>query len=86
MGQKDLSEKILVEYDDVFADIVNVLLFQGQQVIRPEELEEKEAKAFYKESGTLHALDRYVIKRWKKGEVRFACIGIEMRLPQSHWL
>lgn len=77
MGQKDLSEKILVAYDDVFADIVNVLLFQGQQVIRPEELEEKEAKAFYKESGTLHALDRDVIKRWKKGEVRFACIGIE---------
>ena len=24
MGQKDLSEKILVAYDDVFADIVNV--------------------------------------------------------------
>ena len=41
MGQKDLSEKILVAYDDVFADIVNVLLFQGQQVFRTEELEEK---------------------------------------------
>ena len=77
MGQKDLSEKILVAYDDVFADIVNVLLFQGQPVIRPEELEEKEAKTFYKESGILHELDRDVVKRWKKGEVRFACIGIE---------
>lgn len=77
MGQKDLSEKILVAYDDVFADIINVLLFQGQSVIRPEELEEKEAKTFYKESGTLHELDRDVVKRWKKGEVRFACIGIE---------
>lgn len=25
MGQKDLSEKILVAYDDVFADIVNTI-------------------------------------------------------------
>ncbi len=29
MGQKDISEKILLAYDDVFADLVNVLLFQG---------------------------------------------------------
>ena len=49
MGQKDLSEKILVAYDDVFADIVNVLMFNGQEKIRPEELEDRGAKAFYKE-------------------------------------
>ena len=35
MGQKDLSEKILVAYDDVFADSVNVLMFNVQEKIRP---------------------------------------------------
>ena len=77
MGQKDLSEKILVAYDDVFADIVNVLMFNGQEKIRPEELEDRGAKAFYKANGTLHEMERDVVKRWRKGEVRFACIGIE---------
>ena len=27
MGEKDITEKILADYNDVFADIVNVLLF-----------------------------------------------------------
>lgn len=27
MGEKDMSEKILEDYNDVFSDIVNVLLF-----------------------------------------------------------
>ena len=77
MGQKDLSEKILVAYDDVFADIVNVLLFKGQYMILPEEFEERGAKAVYKEDGLLHELDRDVVKRWRKGDVCLACIGIE---------
>lgn len=77
MGQKDLSEKILVAYDDVFADIVNVLLFKGQSMILPEELEERGAKAVYKEEGLLHELDRDVVKRWRKDDVCLACIGIE---------
>ena len=77
MGQKDLSEKILVAYNDVFADIVNVFLFNGQKQIQPEELEDRGAKAFYKENGVLHEMERDIVKRWKKEEVRFACIGVE---------
>lgn len=33
MGQKDMVEKIMEDYPDVFADIVNVLLFDGKQVV-----------------------------------------------------
>ena len=33
MGQKDSSEKLLEDYSDVFADIVNVLLFHGERKI-----------------------------------------------------
>lgn len=77
MGQKDISEKILVAFNDVFADIVNVLLFNGECVIRPEELEDRGSRFFYRENDKLRDMDRDIIKRWRKGDVRFACIGIE---------
>lgn len=38
MGEKDLSEKLLEDYNDVFSDIINVFIFQGKQSIKPEEL------------------------------------------------
>ena len=38
MGEIDITEKILLTYNDVFADIVNVLLFDGDQLVRPEDL------------------------------------------------
>ena len=41
MGEKDIAEKVLEDYNDVFADIVNVLLFQGEQIVKPEQLEDK---------------------------------------------
>ena len=34
MGIKDLTEKILEDYNDIFADIVNVLVFKGKQRIK----------------------------------------------------
>ena len=33
MADKDITEKNLEALNDVFADIVNVLLFKGEQVI-----------------------------------------------------
>ena len=41
MAQKDTSEKILESYNDVFSDIVNVLLFNGKQVLLADALEER---------------------------------------------
>lgn len=41
MGEKDISEKILEGYNDVFSDIVNVLLFGGKEVLLPDELEDQ---------------------------------------------
>ena len=40
MAEKDIAEKILEDYPDVFADIVNGLLFAGKTVVRPEKLED----------------------------------------------
>ena len=38
MAEKDITEKVLEAYNDVFADIVNVLLFNGKEILKAEEL------------------------------------------------
>ena len=48
MAEKDASEKILESYNDVFSDIVNVLLFNGRQVLGADELEDQAPRAYYK--------------------------------------
>ena len=48
MGDKDITEKILEDYNDVFADIINGLLFDGVQEIKPEALENTNVHAQYK--------------------------------------
>ena len=35
MGEKDKIEKLLEDYPDVFADIINVLVYQGEEVVKP---------------------------------------------------
>ena len=41
MGEKDIAEKTLEAYNDVFADIVYVLLFDGKRLVQENELETK---------------------------------------------
>lgn len=77
MAQKDASQKILESYNDVFSDIVNVLLFKGRKVLSEEELEDQAPRAYYKADGKVHEIERDVAKRWKNGNIRVACIGFE---------
>lgn len=77
MAEKDAAEKILESYNDVFADIVNVLLFNGRQVIAADELEDQAPRAYYKADGKVRELERDVAKRWRRGNIRVACIGVE---------
>ena len=77
MAQKDASQKILESYNDVFSDIVNVLLFKGRKVLAEEELEDQAPRAYYKTDGKIHEIERDVAKRWKNGNIRVACIGFE---------
>jgi len=77
MGAKDITEKALEAYNDVFADIINVLLFDGKQHIREDELEEESPNSSYKADGKLHAQERDVAKYWRKGLVRIALYGLE---------
>ena len=78
MGEKDITEKILEDYNDVFADIINGLVFKGEQRILPESLKNAQVHSQYKaEDGKVHELERDVIKYWKEKEVELAICGIE---------
>ena len=81
MGEKDISEKVLEDYNDVFADIVNVLLFHGKSYVKEDELENVKDKSQYKTDEKLHEQERDVVKLWQKGErncrIQLAMLGIE---------
>ncbi len=38
MAEKDMTQKMLLEYPDVFADIFNALVFEGSSVLEPDKL------------------------------------------------
>ena len=77
MGTKDITEKYLARYNDVFADIVNVLLFSGERVVAPQDLEPGENKSVYKADGKPHEQERDVSKRWVKKNITFSLFGME---------
>ena len=54
MGQKDLASKKLERRPDIYADIINALLYEGKQVLRPQDLQPASVESIYEgESGTL---------------------------------
>ena len=81
MGEKDISEKVLEDYDDVFADIVNVLLFHGERLVKEGDLESVRDRSQYKADEKLHEQERDVTKLWTKEEqscrIRIALFGME---------
>lgn len=77
MSERDITEKILADYNDVFADIINVLLFKGEQVVSPDDLEPASTKSQYKADGKIHELERDVSKILKSGNTTISMIGLE---------
>lgn len=77
MAEKDIAEKILANHNDVFADIVNVLLFGGKQVVAPEDLAATNDKSQYKADGKLHEQERDVSKILKRNNMTISLIGLE---------
>ena len=77
MGAKDISEKALEEYNDVFADIVNVLLFDGEEVISPDDLAESSPYSNYSANGKIRSQERDIQKYWNNNQLRLAAIGFE---------
>jgi len=84
MGKKDITEKLLEDYNDVFADIVNVLLFGGREVVKKEELSEAPTDSQYKAmDDEMHEQERDVAKYWEKCGIRIAMYGLENQTGQD---
>ena len=74
--KKDLSLKILMEHNDVFAGILNAILFEGSPVITPEEIEDRHSVTSYN-ADSLHGMYRDVAKVWRKNQVKLCEAGFE---------
>jgi hypothetical protein len=78
MAQKDITEKILEDYNDVFADIINVLIFNGERRVNPSSLQSAQVHSQYKDDKSiLHEEERDVSKYWTDCNVKIALCGIE---------
>ncbi len=77
MAGKDMAEKALEAYNDVFADIVNNLVFHGREKVLEDELEQGRERSVYQGEKALREQERDTSKYWKKNHIRIAYIGFE---------
>lgn len=72
MGQKDYAQNDYFKDKVRFADVCNGILYQGQSVIQPEELQEMDPDiVYYDDKNTLHKLIPDKVMMWKG-----LCVGI----------
>lgn len=73
-----MTQKQLAEWEDCFADIVNVLLLNGKRRIKPRDLKPAMRASLYKDKNLkLRLQERDVAKLWEQGHIRLAFIGLE---------
>ena len=77
MAEKDYTEKKLEDYEEVFADIINVLLFGGRERVLANELEAGMSRSAYKVEGKFEEQEMDAKKYWRSGSVRIALYGLE---------
>ena len=76
MGEKDLAEKKLEDYPEVFADIMNVLVM-GKDYIQPKLLIDGPTESIYKAEGKTRDQFRDTSKYYRDAEINIASLGIE---------
>ena len=75
--EKDVTEKTLESYNDVFAYIVNGLFFNGRLVVKEDELVDASPVSQYKIGSKIHEQERDVAKFWRNGTIRLCLYGFE---------
>ena len=73
----DTTSKALEAHNDVFADIVNVLLFNGKRIIKEDELEDGAVHSSINLDNRTGLQERDVVKYWKGGTIRICLFGFE---------
>ncbi len=78
MGEKDTAAKHYFANDDFFADAFNFFLFDGEQVVKPEELSPMDsteaARIFGEKSSTSVQRHRDLLKLWAPEKTRTPCL------------
>lgn len=77
MNNKDLNEKLLTGLNEVFSDIFNAVCFNGQRVIKEEELSDTPSISAYIESDNTRQLERDVSKYYRNSSLNIALLNIE---------
>ena len=77
MQSKDIAEKMLEKYNDVFADILNVLLFAGGDVVDESALTDALPMSMLKIDGRVRTQERDIAKYWRKNKINVALFGLE---------
>ena len=65
MGKEDVYASDYLENEEVFADLVNGVLYHGEQVVKPEELSEQDGELRSISGGTVKKTIRDKVRLWK---------------------
>ena len=77
MREKDVTQKMLECYNDVFADVLNVLLFNGRDVVEESTLTDALPMSMLKIDGRVRSQERDIAKYWRKSKINVALFGLE---------
>ena len=78
LGEKDMTNKILETKNKIFADIMNVFLFNGEQVVKEDELTPADIESHYKADGSIHSQERDILKFYANAVIGIkSVIGVE---------
>ena len=75
--EKDITQKTLERYNDVFADIINVLLFNGERVVTEDSLTDALPGSTLKMDGRIRTQYRDIAKYWHNSKIKLSMFGLE---------
>ena len=77
MAEKDITEKLLTDIDEVFADIYNSLCFNGENIIKPDDLSSASVTTAFISNDVTRGLISDVSKIYKNSNLTLALLNIE---------
>ena len=77
-----MSNKLAQEYNDVFADIINVLVFDGERRVHEDDLIDMDTKTeISADDKGFRTQERDVAKFWKSQNLNSLCSDLRTRQP-----
>ena len=83
MAEKDITEKLLTDIDEVFADIYNNLCFKGENIIKPDDLSSASVTTAFISNDVTRGLISDVSKIYKNSNLTLALLNIENKSTED---